>query len=150
MQDLAYKGKVVLITASSTGIGFGMASLYSQLGATVIISSRSQKNIDSALAKLKEQNQSSTAVGFPCHVARQKDRERLYQFIKEKLGKVDVVCLNAAVSTHFGDFSEMKEIAMDKMYEVNIKAQIMMSQELVNRELLSKDANFLVISSLTG
>jgi len=40
MEGPSYKNKVVLITASSTGIGLGMASYYCRLGAIVIISSR--------------------------------------------------------------------------------------------------------------
>ena len=47
--------------------------------------------------------------------------------IKNKYKKIDCLILNAAVSSHFGDFLEMSEIQMDKMYDVNIKATIMMA-----------------------
>jgi len=40
------KGKVAIITASSTGIGKGIAESLAREGVKVIISSRSQKHVD--------------------------------------------------------------------------------------------------------
>lgn len=40
------KGKVAVITASSTGIGKGIALRLAQDGCSVIISSRDQKHVD--------------------------------------------------------------------------------------------------------
>ena len=44
------KGRVAVITASSTGIGKGIAIRLAQEGVKVIISSRNQKHIDAAVA----------------------------------------------------------------------------------------------------
>jgi len=43
------KGKVAVITASSTGIGKGIAVRLAQEGVRVVISSRNQKHIDSTV-----------------------------------------------------------------------------------------------------
>ena len=40
------KGKVAVITASSTGIGKGIAESLAKQGVRVIISSREKKNVD--------------------------------------------------------------------------------------------------------
>ena len=40
------KGKVAVITASSTGIGKGIAESLAKQGVKVIISSREKKNVD--------------------------------------------------------------------------------------------------------
>ena len=43
------KGRVAIITASSTGIGKGIAIRLAKEGVKVIISSRNQKHIDAAV-----------------------------------------------------------------------------------------------------
>ena len=120
-----YKGKVVLITAAATGIGLEMSKEFSRAGATVILTSRNDEHIKSGVKSIKDEG--GLAWGQVCHVGKQQDREALYQKIKKEGVVVDVVILNAAVSTHFGDFLEMKSHQMDKMYDINIKATILMA-----------------------
>ena len=62
------KGKVALITASSTGIGKGIALKLAQEGCSVIISSRDQKNVTEATNELKEKGYE--AYGIVCHVGK--------------------------------------------------------------------------------
>ena len=61
-----FKNKVALVTASSTGIGFGISRQFALEGATVIISSRKQKNVEEAVKLLTDEG--LKAVAFPCHV----------------------------------------------------------------------------------
>lgn len=48
------KGKVTIITASSTGIGKGIAEYLAKEGVKVIISSRDKKQIDETVNELKQ------------------------------------------------------------------------------------------------
>ena len=48
------KGKVAVITASSTGIGNAIATQLARRGVKVIISSRNQEHIDLAVNKLQQ------------------------------------------------------------------------------------------------
>ena len=69
------KERVAIITASSTGIGKAIAIRLAQEGAKVIISSRSQDNIDSTVKEIK--GMGFEAHGIVCHVGKKEDRERL-------------------------------------------------------------------------
>jgi len=62
------KGKVAVITASSTGIGKGIALRLAQDGCSVIISSRDQKNVNETVNELKSQGYE--AYGIVCHVGK--------------------------------------------------------------------------------
>jgi 3-oxoacyl-[acyl-carrier protein] reductase len=50
--DLGLQGKVALVTAASSGIGFGIAQALAAEGATVAVSSRSRERIDAAAGRL--------------------------------------------------------------------------------------------------
>lgn len=69
------KGKVAIITASSTGIGKGIAEYLGKQGVSVIISSRDKKHIDETVAELK--GKGYEAHGIVCHVGKKEDREKL-------------------------------------------------------------------------
>ena len=62
------KGKVAIITASSTGIGKGIALKLAQEGCSVIISSRDQKNVTETTNELREKGYE--AYGIVCHVGK--------------------------------------------------------------------------------
>ena len=115
-----YENKIAFITGSSIGIGFGIAKRMAQEGATVIISSRKEKNVEQAVTKLK--NEGLSAVGFPCHVGKKDQRKKLYDFIKEKFGRLDILVLNAAISLQFGSPLETTEQIWDKTMDVNLKS----------------------------
>jgi 3-oxoacyl-[acyl-carrier protein] reductase len=50
--DLGLQGRVALVTAASSGIGFGIAQALAAEGASVAVSSRSRERIDAAAAKI--------------------------------------------------------------------------------------------------
>jgi 3-oxoacyl-[acyl-carrier protein] reductase len=50
--DLGLQGRVALVTAASSGIGFGIAQALADEGASVAVSSHSRERIDEAAAKL--------------------------------------------------------------------------------------------------
>lgn len=69
------KGKVAIITASSTGIGKGIAEALAKEGVKVIISSRDRKNIDQTVNELTAKGYE--AHGIVCHVGNKEQRANL-------------------------------------------------------------------------
>jgi NAD(P)-dependent dehydrogenase (short-subunit alcohol dehydrogenase family) len=53
--DLQLKDKIVLVTGSTSNIGYATARLFLKEGATVIINSHQQSEIDAALPKLEQE-----------------------------------------------------------------------------------------------
>ncbi|XP_076469946.1 2,4-dienoyl-CoA reductase [(3E)-enoyl-CoA-producing], mitochondrial-like [Babylonia areolata] len=51
----AFKGKVAFITGGATGLGYGMATALSQLGADVVIASRSEDRLNKSAEEITEQ-----------------------------------------------------------------------------------------------
>ena len=105
--DLNIKGKTVLITGASKGIGRAAAELFISEGSKVIISSRSEENLIRAVKEIKE------AYGIePFWVAadlkKYNDIENLYNIIQQNYGSVDVLVNNIG-GPKTGNFSEIND-----------------------------------------
>lgn len=140
------EGKVAVITASTQGIGFGIAERLGLEGASVVISSRKQKNVDEAVMKLKSKG--IEAMGLECHVSLADHRKRLMESTVEKYGHIDIVVSNAAANPSIDPIVSMSEKALDKLWEVNLKASVQVVQAAAPH--LSENSSVMFISSIAA
>uniref|UniRef100_A0A7S0ZED2 Dehydrogenase/reductase SDR family member 4 n=1 Tax=Timspurckia oligopyrenoides TaxID=708627 RepID=A0A7S0ZED2_9RHOD len=155
-----FSGKICVVTASTDGIGFAIAVQFAAEDAlAVYISSRKQKNVDSALAIMTEKYGFRNVFGNVCHVANRDQRQMLLQSVKSKHGRIDVLVLNAAVSTMFGPLlseeHDVNESAWDKLFEINVKSTFFFAREAMPLLLASasekrNSTNIVLISSIAG
>lgn len=121
--------KVALVTASTDGIGLAIARRLAEDGAHVVISSRKQKNVDSAVATLQKEGLSVS--GIVCHVGKPEDRERLVTTAVKLHQGIDILVSNAAVNPFFGNLMDTTEEVWDKVLSINVKATAMMIKAVV-------------------
>ncbi|XP_057795008.1 short-chain dehydrogenase/reductase SDRA-like isoform X2 [Salvia miltiorrhiza] len=141
-----FQEKVAIVTASTQGIGFGIAERLGLEGAAVVISSRRQTNVDEAVKKLK--NQGIEVMGLVCHVSNAQQRKDLIKNTIQKYGKLDVVVCNAAANPSVDGIVETKEAVLDKLWEINVKASILLLQEAAPH--LNKGSSIVFVSSIVG
>ncbi|GLT46703.1 hypothetical protein SLA2020_204440 [Shorea laevis] len=141
-----FEGKVAIVTASTQGIGFGIAQRLGLEGASVVISSRKQRNVDEAVEKLKANG--IEVLGVVCHVSNAQQRKTLISKTIEKYGKIDVVVSNAAVNPSPGAILQAQESVLDKVWEINVKAAIHILQDAAPH--LQKGSSVIFISSIAG
>ncbi|XVF75252.1 hypothetical protein PTKIN_Ptkin13bG0172700 [Pterospermum kingtungense] len=141
-----FEGKVAIVTASTQGIGYGIAQRLALEGASVVISSRKQKNVDEAVEKLKAQG--LHVLGVVCHVSDAQQRKSLINETIEKYGKLDVVVSNAAVNPVNKPMLQTQESILDKLWETNVKASILLLRDAAPH--LQKGSSVIFISSLGG
>ena len=88
MIGIDLSGKLALTTASSKGIGFGVARVLARAGADVILLSRSEENLKKARKKIKEE--SNVEVHYiVADLTRRKDLERTVKELKN-IGEPEV------------------------------------------------------------
>lgn len=94
--DLGLKGKVVLITGGSKGIGFACARAFAAEGARVAIASRDQQNLDSAKAELAKEGVEVLAIR--ADLAQAGDAKALVAATEQALGPIEILVNSAGAA----------------------------------------------------
>src|ERR1700735_5004292 len=90
--ELGLKGKVVLVTGGSKGIGFACAASFAAEGARIAICSRSRDKIDKASATLKE------TVGVVADLIDAVAAERVVETVEDRLGPIGILVNSAGAA----------------------------------------------------
>lgn len=61
--DLQLKNKAALVTGSSAGIGFAIASLFAREGADVVINGRFRGRVDEAVERIRQEHEGARIKG---------------------------------------------------------------------------------------
>jgi NAD(P)-dependent dehydrogenase (short-subunit alcohol dehydrogenase family) len=109
------EGKVAVVTGGNSGIGLAAAIRLQQEGAKVAISGRSRKTLDEAVKTI-----GNGVLAVQSDVAKLSDVDKLFAEVSRKLGKIDVLFVNAGVAT-FAPLAETSESAYDNLFDINIK-----------------------------
>ena len=88
------EGKVAVVTGGNSGIGLATAKRLQEEGARVVIAGRSRKTLDEAVKTI-----GNGVVAVQADVAKLTDVEKLFAEVSQKLGKIDVLFVNAGIAT---------------------------------------------------
>ena len=151
MEDLfSVKGKIVLITGGSKGIGKMIAEVFVRSGSKVYITAR-HGTVCAETAK--ELSAFGECIGIENDLSSIEGIKALVKEIEDAEGKLDVLVNNAATGWH-EPFDSFPEKGWDKTFNLNIKAPFFLIQGL--SLLLEKDkskenpAKVINIASIDG
>lgn len=89
-----FETQVALITGGGTGIGFGIAQLLAELGATVVLASRSQSHLDPAVDQLRAAGRKAESLVLDVRDA--DGVKAAMHSVADRMGRIDVLVNNAA------------------------------------------------------
>lgn len=117
-------GKVAVITGGSDGIGLAAAQLFSQEGATVVITGRDQARLDSA-----GQHCGGKIDAVRSDISVMTDIEQLCTYVKTRYGHVDILFANAGGGRP-GLFAQVTEEDFDFTANTNFKGTFFTVQKI--------------------
>lgn len=134
------EGKVAVVTGGNSGIGLATAKRLQEEGAKVAISGRSKQTLDEAVRTI-----GNGVVAVQADVARPGELEKLYAEVKEKLGKIDVLFVNAGVAK-FAPLADTSESLFDEQFDINIRGAYFTIQKAL--PLLNDGASIVLNTSV--
>lgn len=116
-------GKVAVITGGSSGIGLAAARAFAAEGALVFITGRREAELEAAVAAIGPQ-----ATGIQADSTRADDLDRLYDAVRARHGRLDVLYANAG-GGKMVPLEAITEAHVDQSFERNVKAVVFTVQK---------------------
>jgi short-subunit dehydrogenase len=113
------RGRRILITGASGGIGRRLAERAAVAGARLVLAARSADRLEELARDLSARG--ADALPVTADVTSEADRRRLLDAAVERLGGLDVLVNNAGVAS-FGHFADSSEAVLRQVMEVNFFA----------------------------
>ena len=117
--------KVALVTGGSRGIGFAIAKILSDNGATVVITSKNSEKIKQAEAKI------SNSFGITCDIKKKNEVQNVLDQTIKKFGKLDILVNNAGIFPKIKLLHEIEEEEWNEVLDVNLTGQFRFTKEAI-------------------
>jgi NAD(P)-dependent dehydrogenase (short-subunit alcohol dehydrogenase family) len=131
--------QVALVTGGTTGIGLAIAKRFVAEGAYVYITGRRQQELDAAVSGIGENVQ-----GIRSDSARAADLGAVFETIKARSGKLDVLVANAGGGAPAA-LGEITEEQFDNTFAANVKGVVFTVQKAL--PLLARNASVILTGS---
>jgi NAD(P)-dependent dehydrogenase (short-subunit alcohol dehydrogenase family) len=116
--------RVVVITGSTRGIGFGLAQQLLERGCALTISGRSQESVQAALQKLAADYPAERLLGQPCDVTDYQQLVGLWEAAVARFGRVDIWINNAGISNPRQPVWQQSPEVIANVIDTNLKGVI--------------------------
>lgn len=137
-------GKVALVTGASRGIGEAIAETLARDGATVIA-----LDIPAAKEDLEKVAERIKGEALACDITDEKAPRTIADFVKNGHDGLDMIIHNAGI-TRDKTLGNMPEHFWDMAIAVNLTAEELINDALLEQELLRENARIVCVSSISG
>ncbi|WP_300382079.1 SDR family NAD(P)-dependent oxidoreductase [Clostridium sp.] len=112
------KGKVAVITGSSSGLGKDAALAYAKEGANVCLLARRVEKIEEIAKEIESLGVEAIAVR--CDVTNEEEVKAAIETVVNKFGRIDILLNNAGIAVH-GGVDTLSEKDWNKSMDTNVK-----------------------------
>ncbi len=135
-----FKDKIALVTGGRSGIGYGIAKMYLQLGAAVVIASRKESQLEEAAKELSELGSCDHKV---CDIRNTDQVAALAEHIAQQHGRLDILVNNAG-----GQFPLPAEMISENGWTAvinnNLNGTFFVSQQMAKTFFISQRQGVIV------
>ena len=119
-------GKTAIVTGGASGFGKGIAQVFCEQGANVIIGDLNGEGATSVAEELGER-----AIAIKCDVTHLDDLHNLVAQGIAQFGQIDIVINNAGWSHKNQPMLDVSEEDFDRVFEINVKSIYQMSKAII-------------------
>ena len=127
------KGKIAVVTGAGQGIGRGIAEVFAEEGADIVVSDINlDSRTDDVVCRIRKLGR--RAIPVKADVSKRVDLEQLFETAWEQLGPVSILVNNAGIET-IVPFTELTDQQWEDVNNVNLKGEWMASQIFCKRRI---------------
>ena len=141
------QGRSAIVTGGSKGIGRGIAETFAAAGVNVLVTARTQADVDATVAALGEHP--GKVSGFSADVTNPDDCRRAVEAAIERHGGLDIVCANAGIFPS-GRLEDLTPEDIEQVLAVNFKGTVFVIQAALGALTASGHGRVVITSSITG
>lgn len=141
-------GKVAIVTGGARGIGAAIATAFARQGAKVVITSRTNSELEATAKAIHSQG--SDVLPVQGNVSNSQDVQRVVRNTLDKFGKIDILVNNAGVSGSTKDLQNIPESEWDNVINTNLKGYFLYTKTVLPHMLKQHSGNIINMTSGAG
>ncbi len=140
--DLGLKGKKVVVSGSTAGIGFGIAAAFAAEGAKVVLNGRTESRVATALASIRQRVENADVLGVPADLGAS---QGVAAFLKQA-PEADILVNNLGIF-EIKPFLEIPDSDWLRFFEVNVLSGVRLARHYLPGMLKKNWGRVIFISS---
>lgn len=148
MNRFNFKGKIVIVTGGSRGIGKAIAIAFGEAGASVVIAARKVHLLEEVTKEIK--NRGGDGFYVECDLNKDGDIFNLKEITLERYGRIDILINNSAISPFVMRSEEVTKEMWQEIIQVNLLAPFLLSREVSKIMMKNNWGRIINIASVGG
>jgi 3-oxoacyl-[acyl-carrier protein] reductase len=141
-------GQVAVVTGAGRGIGAAIARRLAFLGATVVLTGRSQKPLQATASQITASG--NQAKIMQCDVSNLESVQAVASFVSQSFGRTDILVNNAGVGSFSTPLHELTPEEWEKVLNINLRGVYYCIRSFAPMMIQAKTGHIVNISSLAG
>lgn len=139
-------GKSAVVTGSGKGIGAGIAKLFASHGATVVVTARTEADVQRVVSEIRDAG--GTADGHVADIGTRDGVDSLIAAAREALGTIDILVHNAGIFPH-EPLEQMPDESWCRVIDVNLTSAFRLVKAAIPH-MKARGGRMLFTSSVQG
>ena len=142
------KGKVAIITGSTSGMGITEAEVFAKEGAKVVIVGRNMVAASEIVDRIKKVG--GEAIAIKTDITKLEDIQNLYDETMKAYGKIDILVNNAGVFDKYTTLLDTSDEYWDAIYDSNVKSMFRLCKMVLPQMIERGNGIIVNVASVAG